>query len=232
MNARQPKLGLRPRIDVNVADITVTARPARPEAVSHSTKKAVGWRYQRQSEQGKVIETQTLTPNNFTYEIGEYSRWEVFLGRYLEIAEETLPALFSHADIKSVILDYFDRFIFEGDPNQASPECLLASPFFNLLADSARSGREAWHLHRGWFEGNDLTRFLVNQNLDIQHGKKEQNGETVSSLAIMTRVENQNIDGNIDLKAHSQHLGEMHHVSVEALRMVLHDDMKIRIGLN
>ena len=228
LESRQPELDIGPKADLNVEEMTVAT--AGPEPIVRS-KRVAGWRFQRLSAQEKAVESLALVPDSFTYEISEYSRWELFLNRYLEIAAETLRELFSYSDIQSVDLDYFDRFVFEGDPHQASPECLLASPFFNILADSARLGRDAWHLHRGWFECREQARFLVNQNLDVQHGKN-QNGKVVSSLAIMTRVEYRNIDGDIDTEALSRHLGEMHRVSIEVFRMVLHDDMKTKIGLN
>ena len=150
----------------------------------------------------------------------------MFLNRYFEVSGTTLEQLPVDKETNKVnrrlILEYHDRFMFEGDQQGNSPRGLLSDLFLSVLPKSILDQGGAWHLHRGWFEKIGIKSYLVNQNLDIQQDK---------SLAVMTRVEDRDYRENTDCASIGRTLDQMHDVSIVAVKTILTSSMQERTGL-
>jgi len=131
------------------------------------------------------------------------------------------------------VLEYFDRFIFrQEDKNDTvlpAPHMLLKRELTSILSHEAQSGNEPWHLHRGWFEGKEPSRFLVNQNIDAQY--LIENGRQLPSVTIFTKIEQRNPGADLDLSALKRNLDEMHDLSKTIFKNALVDDVARKVGL-
>lgn len=224
---QRPQTGLGPRFEVHSDDIAVTAGVSGPQFLS---QRSVGWQFNRETEPGVVVEALILGQRSFLYETTEYVRWGLFKERYSNLTSEVIKKLATDVDVLAIALEYFDRFIFSGSLIDASPSLLINNLLCTNLPPSARSGNELWHLHRGWFEGFGENRFLINQNITAENGKKPDDTD-VRSVSIYTKVEHQSNDSEIDLNAILANIDGMHVVSKRVVSETLLEDVKQKVGL-
>lgn len=197
--------------------------------VGNNQSQLFGWDWQKLSPANSPIETFVVENNFFVYETIEYSRWSNFIERYEKVALPSINAINSVADIKSVSLEYVDRFVFYGDRKMAKPSLFL-NGIDDQLHEEAKSGAELWHLHRGWYEHINGEKILVNQNVDAQDGNIS-DGKLARSIQVFNKTElmiNQEI---FDYKLIKNHLESMHSRSKEVFGSILSDEMRETIGL-
>lgn len=192
----------------------------------------VGWDYRRQlAEVGTIVEYLTAQSSGtgvVVYETSEYGRWDNFLARFENIALDVLREANKLSDIFSVSLEYYDRFNFEGNANEAVPaELLVKIP--DCLFESAANGQELWHLHRGWFEPLNGNQVLVNQNFDAQSFEIE--GIQTRTLQILTKTEMRFETAILDFSNLLSDLDSLHQRSKVIFSGVLDNKMKTRVGL-
>lgn len=148
-----------------------------------------GWQSQRLKVQGKVpAEAVVLNGENLVYESTEYRNWKTANNRFNSVCGGMLEILLNVVDIVSFSHDYTDRFVYRGDLKSSNPLELLDPSIAPLLSEDALSGKELWHLHRGWFETRNGHKYLINQNLDCQEGRDARN-EPARSVQIYTKAE-------------------------------------------
>ena len=208
---------------------SVTMNPAGVEPVF--SQRASGWQFVREQAPGVILEAMILEPQGFVYETAEYVRWALFWDRLSRMTTEILEQLQKDVGVRSVALEYFDRFYFDGGITDAVPSALVRPELISALPESACSGRELWHVHRGWFEGEGAQRYLVNQNVDAQQAKTAEDRDVRSAL-IYTKVERTADDIEIDLSHLGETLDAMHDVSKRVIQDALIEEMQLRVGLD
>ncbi len=232
LDGDRDSLGLGSKTIVSVNEVQLHGEHNTEPTIT--SKRMEGWQFQRRANSGKVSETLSLNPREFIYEATEYSRWNDFLKRYFDVSGSTLVQLHvgdkTDTKLHSLTLEYHDRFVFDGDQQKISPTGLIADPFLRVLPNFIVDQGGPWHLHRGWFVNGGAKNYLVQQNLDIQQGKRD-DGQEVMSLAVMTRIVDQEIRENVDRDSIEDILEQMHEISVGEMRMILTSNMQERIGL-
>lgn len=190
----------------------------------------VGWDWQRLSPANSPVETLVVENEAMVYETSQYTSWETLKARYDEVALPTLDAILQVSDVLAISLEYVDRFVFDGEPSEARPDLLLPE-ISTLLHPDAASGRELWHLHRGWFEEADGRRLLINQNFDAQDGRRE-DGSTFRSVQMFTKTELRPKSDEFDIEALTPHLQVMHDRSIDVFKSPITPEMYAQVGLS
>lgn len=221
------ELGLFPRMALNTENVAVGMGPDGPK-LAH--RKLVAWQITNAPEPGAGTEALQVDQAGIRYETSAYVRWALFLDHFLKLTGKTLEALDAVSDAQVVTLEYFDRFIFEGEGEHGRPGELLDARLVDVLGEPAKSGNELWHLHRGWFSNQDGEKFLVNQNLDAVIGQTSE-GKSIHTVQIMTKIERRAADGPILLTAFAPLLEKMHTLSKATLVGALNADAQSKIGL-
>lgn len=226
VEAKRAELGLGPQTSTNTSFVEVDASTGE----ARFSKQPSGWSFSKTSSDGAAVEAVLLNPQFLLYEAATYDGWAKFRPRYEAITSELRERIQSEINVRAVALEYLDRFRFEGRLEEAKPDLLVGEQVVGSLPDSARSGRELWHIHRGWFEGKEPHRFLVNQNLDAQ-SVQDPEGAEVRSVAMVTKVERQSASGDLDISSLPDDIEVMHTLLKRVVRGTLADDMCKRVGL-
>lgn len=222
------EFGFGPRVEVQTHTLVVGQDVASPQMLAQQAR---GWQYLREASQGVVLEAIVLDPEGLVYECVEYTRWADFWGRASVMVLPLVDGLSSVTDLRLFSLEYFDRFVFNGAPNQASPVNLITGNLIENLPESAKSGEELWHLHRGWYETSRDIRVLINQNIDANEGKNA-SGDIVRAVGVYTKVERRNRSDMVDPSCLGQDIEKMHEISKVVFSSAINDAIKDRIGLD
>ncbi len=207
----------------------ITIGPAGVASAGH-TEEIARWDMRRVSATNSAIETLVVEKNGaLIYESMDYGRWSGFLERFSEVALPSLQIAMTSVDINTVALEYVDRFVFDGEPNEANPTNILVG-IENMLHEDALSGAKLWHLHRGWFENVQGIELLINLNFDAQEAVLSED-KKVRSLQIYTKSEQREIPPEVDFGIIMQHLEIMHDRCVGVLADVLNEEICTAIGL-
>lgn len=226
VEAKRAELELGPQTstNTNVVELDASTGDAR------ISKQPSGWSFSKTTSEGAAVEALLLNPQFLLYEAATYDHWESFWPRYNALTSDLRARIQSDINVRAVALEYLDRFRFEGDVGAAEPGLLVREPIVGSLPDSVRSGRELWHVHRGWFEGDEPRRYLVNQNFDAQ-SVQDSGGAEVRSIALATKVERQSATGDLDISSLPDDIEIMHTLSKRVVRDTLSDEMCKRVGL-
>ncbi|RWP80458.1 hypothetical protein [Mesorhizobium sp.] len=137
----------------------------------------------------KVVEELSIDPNHILYRNMNYSWWENVSGSYWEMCSDSISSIVESVPLRTVRLEYLDRFIYDGDPEAATAdgvirrESELVSPhIFNLT--------DLWHSHTGKLEktkGEDRRLFQV--NIDMVDMVDDPGSLPRRSISIMSAVE-------------------------------------------
>jgi uncharacterized protein (TIGR04255 family) len=129
-----------------------------------SRDEETGHRFWRERD-GK-IETQLIVErNSFRIDSFSYTRWVGFRAE-LEALVEVLLACFASLPMERIVLEYTD--VFRSLQGRADTSLIIDrdSEFF----PSRTNPQEHWHLHSGWFETHDSSRYLVNVDASSAEG--------------------------------------------------------------
>lgn len=136
----------------------------------------------------KVVEELVIDPSHMLYKNMNYSRWETVSSYYWKMCSEAISVITDTVAIKTIRLEYLDRFIFAGDPSAASATGVIRQES-DLVSPHIFSQHDLWHSHTGKFEplGNGDRR-LHQVNIDMVDIT---GGDFVGSrsIAVMTAVE-------------------------------------------
>jgi uncharacterized protein (TIGR04255 family) len=226
VEAKRAELGFGPRTTTNTNMVEVDASTGE----ARISRQPSGWSFSKTTSDGAAVEAILLNPQFLLYEAATYDGWATFWPRYEAMSSDLRERIQADINVRAVSLEYLDRFRFDGPTEAAQPGLLVRERIVGSLPDSVGSGRELWHVHRGWFEGEEPPRFLVNQNLDAQ-SVQDADGSEVRSLAILTKVERQSASGDLDIATLWDDIDIMHTLSKRVVRDTLIDDMCKRVGL-
>tara|TARA_R100001369_G_scaffold72547_1_gene100873 strand:- start:1485 stop:2279 length:795 start_codon:yes stop_codon:yes gene_type:complete len=193
-----------------------------------TTQAVLGWSFQRKAPNGSVLEAVTLENSNLVYETADYSRWSEFHERSTIILSEIVNEMLTFDDMAGLVIEFFDRFIFDGQIERADPRDILEI-HDDLIPVSALESGNLWHLHRGWFEDGSKGKLLINQNLDAQDGAF--NGRSLRSVSVLTKIEARGDFWKLAADSLTTDLPEMHTRSKQVLLNVIKRDTADMIGM-
>lgn len=191
---------------------------------------SMGWQFIRE-ENGLVLETIIIDRQNILYFTSDYSRWDNFIERYSNLLVQQITSLADISEISSLVLEYSDRFIYDGPPTHANPSEIIEEKFLATLPRCAAQGEEVWHIHRGWWEGAEQRRLLINQNVAIQERTILPTNAEQRSISIVTRTEKRSSAEAPLSSSIIPILRTMHDVSKDTLSKILMEDIRKKIGL-
>lgn len=189
-----------------------------------------GWIFTRNVGPNEIIELLSLEPTQLIYEIAQYKRWDDFMQRFVPLMDVLSAKIESAVDIESLSLEYFDRFTEPSDVVATKVSEVIKESVISSVPRDVVSGGEMFHIHRGWFEGAESGRVLINQNVDLQQGTTITE-EELRSLLIYTKVERRRREGAVDLSNLKTDLDGLHDISKRVLSDVMQEAAQERIGL-
>lgn len=199
--------------------------------LSQSETNKGGAQFTRSASNGQPIEVLSVAGNQLAYETAEYRRWTSFKQRYDKVLREPINLIISSLDVDWVSLEYFDRFIFDGDSTQAKPGELLSNmqEFFD---EDTLSGRNMWHLHRGWFHKTTSGDVLINQNFDAVDLPQLPPQAPVRSISVLTKADARALNFEVEETPISALLDFLHQQTNMHFTKALVPEMLIRIGMS
>lgn len=190
-----------------------------------------GWQYTRTSSNGLPLEAIILNQNTLSYETSEYQRWEVFKRRLEKFFDGAVSAASHSMDVETLILEYVDRFIFNGPATSANVADLL-NGLEHVIPRQALEGKSLWHFHRGWFEEAQGGNILINQNFDAQDGNVLGRQDAKRSIQILTRADLRRSVYPVDIERMTHHLDILHDITKSHFMSALSKDHHSSVGLN
>lgn len=187
-----------------------------------------GWILKRTSAD-KLMEEAGFRDSIFSYMSTEYGRWGNLVSRFWDIFEAPLETALESVDISSIKLEYWDRFVFDGAPQDADASLLLANIDPTIPA-SAISGNSLWHSHSGWFENHDDDLILVNRNVGLVDEAVASESRRVCN--IFTLVELRPTKPIESVEKSKSTLEHLHQRSLALFGTSLSDEQRDKIGLN
>ena len=163
------------------------------------------------------------------YFTSTYGRWETVRSRVESFFSPAIERLKDVVDFSNVQLEFWDAFLFDGNPEEADARDILASLDVGI-PQSALGPGTFWHSHTGWFETRADEKFLVNRNIGV--GPRETDDSKIMSATIYMMVQRRADDGHI---AHDKILPTvdiMHKVSNTVFGETISEEMRDRIGLD
>lgn len=124
-----------------------------------------GWVMQR-TDKRQVVEEAGFRDGVFGYMSMEYGRWENLASRFWDLFEGPLAQAIESVDISTIKLEYWDKFIFVGNPADANVNNLLNN-IDPAIPAVVTNGASLWHSHIGWFESFQNSVVLINRNFDV-----------------------------------------------------------------
>lgn len=219
-------LGFGPMQEVKGQGFVLQIGPDGPRPPTAQT--VLGWSFQKKAHDGSVLEAVTLENSNLIYETVEYTRWSEFHRRGKTILTDIVNEILTFDDMAGLVIEFFDRFIFEGPVEKADPRIILEI-HDDLIPVSALESGNLWHLHRGWFEIGSKGKLLINQNLDAQDGVFNQN--PARSVSVLTKIEARAGFWELTSDSLTNDLPEMHTRSKQVLLDVIKRDTADMIGM-
>jgi uncharacterized protein (TIGR04255 family) len=141
-------------------------------------------------EQALVLQFE-ISPGGLTFQTWRYESWEKELPQALKLLTAALNIAANSAAIASLRVEYLDRFVFEGDPNDANVSDLLKSDS-KWLAPFIFDAGNLWHCHVGRFADiGEKDRKLLLVNVDAQDLTRPDNLAGRRSLMMVTVAEKQ-----------------------------------------
>jgi uncharacterized protein (TIGR04255 family) len=191
------------------------------------------WNFQWKDEAtSAILDNLSISPQCFVYESIAYERWADFLGKLLRILSAPLSSVNEVTDFTSIVIEYWDRFVFHGEKTLANPTDILKNLGGNIHED-ALSGKMLWHLKRGWFENFENLMILVNHDAQAQDSvDADPKVPTVRSIALRTQTEIRAVEDLVDVdKTLEIILEKLHIKSKQVFADALTDNAKSLVSL-
>lgn len=197
----------------------------------------VGHLLQSINPDGSVSEELRVEPGMISYRSAVYSRWSTVWARARRFLGELLPIYASSTQMIGLSLNYVDRFIWEGRPENCRPSALLRqnSPF---VSPHVFGCTDLWHSHFGTFDRyQNYTKRLLNFSLDCldEFGREPRRIVVINSVIAHSFFENgydrPEPSNFTTIEFAELHFAEMHTYEKEVLGQILNDSMKTRIAL-
>jgi uncharacterized protein (TIGR04255 family) len=183
-----------------------------------------GWVLKR----GSTTEEAGFRNLGFGYSSTEYGRWENLETRFWDVFRAALTVALESVDLANIKLEYWDRFVFEGDSATADARLLLEGVDPSVPPDSI-SGTTLWHSHAGWFEQRDENPVLINRNFDAIDQTIE--GESRRVLNIFTLVDLRP-QGPVTVPEVESALNYLHNRALQLFGASIKEEFRRAIGLD
>lgn len=226
---RRVETRFEPRAEQKV--FKVSQGPLGPVLETGTDTNEVGWIARRSATKDNVpLEAVSLENSELAYESTDYKSWSKALARYQSVCGPLAEVAGALVNASAMVLEYTDRFVFDGAADTAEPAGILSSGLVEVLSESAKSGRELWHVHRGWFEDLGSFKCLINQNCDAQEGTTQQ-GRKARSVQIITKCELRATKLGIEITDAFAQLPSLHSRSKQVLASGITEGLARQIGL-
>lgn len=184
----------------------------------------------RRHQDGALVEEVGFRDMVYGYMTQTYGRWESLVARLEEALLPALDNISDVAELDAIKLEYWDSFVFEGNPLEADVSKLLSVVDAAIPAD-VRAGSSAWHSHVGWFEGDEETPTLINRNIDVVDTSNGE-GQDRRSLGIYTLVERRSKSAPLDFQSVRELINDMHNRSLLLFGGSLSAEYRDQIGID
>ena len=117
------------------------------------------------SDENRLLEDLSISRSSISFESMNYTEWKPFYEIINKITKQATDITVKAVDIQQVSLEYWYKFIFEGDTENADPRLVLKHLEPNIPETVFANG-ELWDLSKGWFQavGNTNEKVLVKLN--------------------------------------------------------------------
>lgn len=183
-----------------------------------------GWVLKR----GSTTEEAGFRDLTFGYVSTEYGRWENLETRFWEVFRDALSTALENIDLAQINLEYWDRFIFDGNPSAADARSLLAEVDPSVPPESI-SGATLWHSHAGWFEQREGSPVLINRNFDAIDQTLEDEVRRVLNIFTLVNLRPQR---SMVLAEVEDALNYLHNRSLLLFGNSIREEFRRAIGLN
>ncbi|SEQ34878.1 hypothetical protein [Thalassovita taeanensis] len=184
----------------------------------------------RRHQNGDLVEEVSFKDMVYGYMTMTYGRWESLVARLEEVLLPALDNISDIAELDAIKLEYWDSFVFEGNPLEADVSMLLSVVDTAIPADVC-AGNSAWHSHVGWFEGYEEAPNLINRNIDVVDTLNAE-GQEMRSLGIYTLVERRSKSTPLDFQSVRELINGMHNRSLLLFGESLSAEYRDQIGIN
>lgn len=184
----------------------------------------------RRHQDGTVVEEVGFRDMVYGYMTMTYGRWHSLVARLEEVLLPALDSAGDVAELDAIKLEYWDTFVFDGNPLEADVAKLLNVTDRTIPSDVSAGG-SAWHSHVGWFEGNAETPTLINRNIDVADASNGE-GQDMRSLGIYTLVERRSKSAPLDFQSVRQNINCMHNRSLLLFGESLTAEYRDQIGID
>ncbi|MDM8346669.1 hypothetical protein P8H26_14850 [Pseudochrobactrum sp. sp1633] len=229
LNIQQPIQGMEFRLD----SAGVTPQPINITGMSYQKNSLI--RLQNNNVVNKIVEQLQFQPQAIQYLTWKYTRWAPAVESIQRLIYPALEIAAQAVSLSSVRIEYFDRFILDGDGVRSSPSDVLCeeSP---LIAKDIFSSDDLWHSHTGKLVNIDAQRKRLFQvNIDAQELASPEELVGARSISIMNSVEDRFLNTGWELTdIHDQvgtELNELHKESKELYSKILNPNMAAKVGL-
>lgn len=212
--------------DQNVVGIRIGAG----SNILDPTVRQNGWVLKRHEDQEKVEEL-GLREKVFGYVTTQYGRWANLRERVQGVLFSPLRQVIEAVTVSSVKLEYWDAFVFDGDPSKADASMIL-SDLDPSFPKHAIGGTSQWHSHYGWFEYDQRVPILINRNLDTLDRVFDDQEGPRRSLNVYTLVEARYEAQQQPTEAELlEDIEMLHRRSVVLFASSIREDYRERIGI-
>ena len=176
-----------------------------------------------------VVEEANFRSGSFSYVSVEYERWKNLEQRFFAIFQDPVSKVLNNTDILSIKLQYWNKFIFGGQYDEASLSTVLevVDPTF---PDEVIAGKTLWHSHIGWFEKLFDQQVLINRNIGVVDEKSEQDFVRVLNIYTLTDLRPDN--NFITIQNIKKVLGSLHNKSGAVFGNTIPKKLRKEIGLS
>ncbi len=213
-------------VKISLSNNVVQNTEQEPENTIHQFQKTAI------SDETSVLEHLNIARDEVFFEISNYTRWINFYETVQKLIKQITDITIKTVDISRLSLDYWDKFVFEGDPSNANPRLLLKN-LEQHLPENVFTDGELWHLTKGWLKSTDdiNDKILVNlnwlaQNEEEKNTKKIHRTVQIHTLTAFRKIYSENSVGDI-----VKDTEKLHNVSKSVFADGLLDEAKKSVGL-
>ncbi|MER8556159.1 hypothetical protein NKH37_29065 [Mesorhizobium sp. M1217] len=185
----------------------------------------------------KLVEQLQWTNTNIVYRAWKYSGWPALKAQALAIMSAAFAEVVNSVEIRSVRIEYRDRFYFDGPASQAKAAGVV-EPGSDLLSPHIFTADDFWHSHTGKFEPIDGGgKKLLQVNVDCADLVTPEHLAGLRTVGILTAVELQyNVAGLVvegDPVQYLDNAVQQIHTDVMALfKRIVDKNMLPQIGIH
>ncbi len=213
-------------VTISLSNNMVQNTEQEPENPIHQFQKTAN------SDETSVLKRLSIARDEVSFEILNYTRWINFYETVQKLIKQTTDITIKTVDISKLSLDYWDKFVFEGDPSNADPRLLLKN-LEQHLPENVFTDGELWHLTKGWFKSTDdiNDKILVNLNWLAQNEEEKNTKEIrrtvqIHTLTAFRKIYSENSAGDV-----VKDTEKLHNVSKSVFADGLLDEVKMSVGL-